>query len=127
MGGLGSGTGIRDDARRRLWPDDAYVLNVAGDGMRDEGISDGDLLVVDRSLKAETGDVVVAAVDGELTVGRLSNGDGGPILRANCMGHRGFMPRSGCDLVVWGVALGCYHPLRPPARHDRACRPRRGP
>ncbi len=39
--------------------------------MIEAGISDGDLLVVDSSRKAEHGDIVIAAVDGEFTVKRL--------------------------------------------------------
>lgn len=39
--------------------------------MRDAGIGEGDLLVVDSSRKAGHGDIVIAAVDGEFTVKRL--------------------------------------------------------
>ncbi len=39
--------------------------------MRDAGISDGDLLVVDRSLSAVHGDIVIAAIAGEFTVKEL--------------------------------------------------------
>ena len=39
--------------------------------MRDAGMQDGDVLVVDRSLPAKEGAIVIAALDGELTVKRL--------------------------------------------------------
>jgi len=45
-----------------------YFVRVTGDSMIGEGIRDGDLLVVDRSLTPVDGDVIVAAVDGEFTV-----------------------------------------------------------
>ena len=52
-------------------PSATYFVRVSGDSMRGAGISDGDLLVVDRALTAVHGDIVVAAVDGEFTVKEL--------------------------------------------------------
>ena len=52
-------------------PSATYFVRVSGDSMIGAGIGDGDLLVVDRSLKAEHGDIVVAAVAGEFTVKEL--------------------------------------------------------
>lgn len=48
-----------------------YCLRVSGDSMSGAGIFPGDILVVDRSLKAVDGDIIVAAVEGEFTVKRL--------------------------------------------------------
>ncbi len=47
-----------------------FFVRVAGDSMTEAGIHDGDILVVDRSVEPEDGSVVVAALDGELTVKR---------------------------------------------------------
>lgn len=52
-------------------PNATYFIRVSGDSMIDAGIGDGDLLVVDRALTAQHGDIVVAAVDGEFTVKEL--------------------------------------------------------
>ncbi|WET42520.1 translesion error-prone DNA polymerase V autoproteolytic subunit [Citrobacter enshiensis] len=52
-------------------PSATYFVKASGDSMIDAGISEGDLLVVDSSRKAEHGDIVIAAVDGEFTVKRL--------------------------------------------------------
>ena len=52
-------------------PAATYFVRVQGDSMEGKGIYDGDLLVVDRSLDPRDGDVVIAAVDGELTVKTL--------------------------------------------------------
>ncbi len=49
-----------------------FLLRVEGDSMTDAGIYAGDILVVDRSLEAVHGDIVVAAVDGEFTVKELA-------------------------------------------------------
>ncbi|HFZ8995955.1 TPA: translesion error-prone DNA polymerase V autoproteolytic subunit [Citrobacter freundii] len=52
-------------------PNATYFVRVSGDSMAGAGIGDGDLLIVDRSLTAQHGDIVVAAVAGEFTVKEL--------------------------------------------------------
>lgn len=52
-------------------PSATYFVRVSGDSMVEGGISDGDMLVVDSSLTAAHGDIVVAAVDGAFTVKKL--------------------------------------------------------
>lgn len=59
-------------------PSATYFIKVSGDSMIGAGIGDGDLLVVDRSLNAEHGDIVVASVAGEFTVKELQTR---PVLR----------------------------------------------
>lgn len=49
-------------------PSSTYFIRVSGDSMIDGGISDGDMLVVDSSIKAEHGDIIVAAISGDFTV-----------------------------------------------------------
>ncbi len=51
-----------------------FLMRVDGDSMKDAGILDGDLLVVDRAAKPVNGSVVVVAVNGEYTVKRLRRG-----------------------------------------------------
>jgi repressor LexA len=48
-----------------------YLLRVRGDSMRDDGILDGDLIAVHRTPEARSGQVVVARIDGEVTVKKL--------------------------------------------------------
>jgi len=52
-----------------LTPD--YLLKVQGDSMVDDGILDGDLVGVHRTSEARNGQVVVARVDGEITIKRF--------------------------------------------------------
>ncbi|KFD17052.1 MULTISPECIES: translesion error-prone DNA polymerase V autoproteolytic subunit [Tatumella] len=52
-------------------PGATYFVRVSGDSMIEGGIDDGDMLIVDSSLKAGHGDIVVAAVTGEFTVKQL--------------------------------------------------------
>ena len=49
-------------------PAATYFVRVEGDSMIGAGISNGDLLVVDRSLRPSDGDVIIASVDGDFTV-----------------------------------------------------------
>ncbi len=49
-------------------PPATFFVRAEGESMRDAGITAGDLLVVDRSLEAVHGDIVIAALDGEFTV-----------------------------------------------------------
>ena len=51
-------------------PQADYLLQVQGMSMRDAGIFEGDLLVVHKTVKARNGQVVVARLDGEVTVKR---------------------------------------------------------
>ena len=55
-------------------PAATYFVRVEGDSMTGEGIREGDLLVVDRSLTPADGDIIIAAVDGDFTVKRLRLG-----------------------------------------------------
>ena len=90
-------------------------MRVCGDSMEGAGISDGDELLVDRSLEPRPGDVVVAVLDGELTVKRLDiggRGHGGVRLRAENPSYPDIAVGDASELVIWGVATYCIHHLR---------------
>ncbi|MGL6028702.1 MAG: LexA family protein, partial [Legionella sp.] len=57
-------------------PAATFMVTAAGESMVGVGILNGDVLLVDRSLEAYDGSIVVAALDGELTVKRLSRRGG---------------------------------------------------
>jgi repressor LexA len=54
-----------------LGPGERYALRVRGDSMIEDGIRDGDLILVRRAVQAENGQTVVAVVDGEATLKRF--------------------------------------------------------
>ena len=95
-----------------------FIVRVCGDSMEGAGISDGDELLVDRSLEPRPGDVVVAVLDGELTVKRLDTvpggqrGQGGVRLRAENPRYPDIAVGDASELVIWGVATYCIHHLR---------------
>ena len=57
-------------------PAATFMVTATGESMIDVGIFNGDVLLVDRSLEVYDGSIVVAALDGELTVKRLSRKGG---------------------------------------------------
>lgn len=74
--GLPIGADIGSDAeilidRVLFSPTPDYLLRVKGDSMREDGIFDGDLVAVHRTNEARNGQVVVARIDGEITIKRL--------------------------------------------------------
>jgi DNA polymerase V len=93
---------IRDEAA-------TFFVRVAGDSMTDAGIHDGDILVVDRSVEPEGGDVVIAALDSELTVKRYEREAGRPYLVPESADHDPIPIEPGQELVVWGVVQHVIH------------------
>lgn len=63
-------TGERIDLAREMTPhpDTTFYAHVEGDSMRDAGILDGDVVVVDRSLTPKDGDYIIAYIDNEYTL-----------------------------------------------------------
>lgn len=86
-----------------------FFVRVAGDSMTEVGIHDGDILVVDRSVEPEGGDVVVAALDAELTVKRYEEHAGQPVLVPENEAHEPIPIEPGQELVVWGVVRHVIH------------------
>lgn len=56
--------------------DDCFALRVVGNSMIDIGIFEGDFVIVDKTKKIKTGDIVVALLDGETTVKRYQERGG---------------------------------------------------
>jgi DNA polymerase V len=86
-----------------------YFLRVKGDSMVGAGIHPGDLIVVDRSIDAQDGHVVVAEVNGELTVKRLRQVDGVPELHPENPAYPVIRFQEGQDLRIWGVVTSAVH------------------
>lgn len=64
-------------------PAATFFVRVTGNSMTGAGIHSGDLLIVDRSLEPTDGHVVVAVLDGELTVKRLQMSHGATSAKIN--------------------------------------------
>lgn len=90
-------------------PAATFLVTATGESMREVGIFDGDVLLVDKSLTATDGAIVIAALEGELTVKRLSLQKGRvQLLPANC--H--FKPidiTEEQEVIIWGVVTLVLH------------------
>ena len=90
-------------------PAATFVLQATGTSMQDAGIFSGDWLLVDRSVEPANGHIVIAAVNGELTVKRLmKHGGRMQLLPANPK----FKPieiTEESEVVIWGVVTLVLH------------------
>jgi DNA polymerase V len=92
-------------------PAATYFVRAQGDSMIEAGIFPGDVLVVDRSINASHGDIVIVSVNGELTVKQLETK---PKMRLVPMNSK-YAPidvPDDADLEVFGVATSVIHSLR---------------
>ena len=93
-------------------PSATFFLKVSGDSMKNAGIQSGDMLIVDKSLQPTDGKVVIAAVEGELTVKRLSLLKG----RVKLIPENNRYPvidiTDSQELVIWGVVTYVIHAVR---------------
>ena len=92
-------------------PAATFMVRVSGDSMTGAGIHDGDILVVDRSEEPVPGKIVVAVLDGELTVKRLVRKDGQILLAPDNPRYRPIVVAAEQDLHVWGVVSGVVRRL----------------
>lgn len=90
-------------------PSSTFVMKVAGWSMRDAGIADGDELVVDRGVAADDGRIVVADIDGELTVKRLKRTTTGWLLQAANPDFADIPVGDKSELNIWGVVTRVIH------------------
>ena len=86
-----------------------FFWKVKGESMRDEGINNGDMLVIDRSIEPKHGDIVVADINGEVAVKKLYKRGRVVELRS---ANPDFEPRcftDGEELTIWGVVTSVIH------------------
>ncbi|MGL6249780.1 MAG: LexA family protein [Billgrantia desiderata] len=89
-------------------PSSTFFMSVTGDSMERLGIHEDDLLLVDRSLEPRPGHILVALVEGEITVKRYELRGKVPCL---CSGNPRYAPIPLVDIEcqVWGVVRAVIH------------------
>jgi len=92
-------------------PAATYFVRAQGDSMIEAGIFPGDVLVVDRSITAAHGDIVIVSVNGELTVKQLETRPRMRLVPRNSQYQPIDVPDD-ADLEVFGVATTVIHSLR---------------
>jgi len=92
-------------------PSATFFVEIQGDSMIGAGIHSGDILIVDRSLEAQHGKIVVAIIRGEFTVKRLSMLKEKIILMPENPNYKPIEIKEGMDFEIWGVATTVIHRL----------------
>ena len=84
-------------------PASTFFCRVSGDSMEDMGISDGDLLIVDKSLEPADGKVAVCCIDGEFTLKSIRlDKDCCWLMPANPK-YQPIKVTEDNELIVWGI------------------------
>ena len=90
-------------------PFSTFFLRVKGESMINAGIKDKDLIIVDKSLIAKPGDIVIAMIDGEFTIKRLSIKNNELYLKAENHNYPDFSFKNHIDVQIWGVVIYSIH------------------
>lgn len=90
-------------------PDDTFFVTVSGESMLNAGIHPDDMLVVDRSIPAQNGRIIVASVNGEVTVKRLEKASGNVRLMPENDDYDPIVITEGCNLEIFGVVTNVVH------------------
>jgi DNA polymerase V len=93
-------------------PQATYLLRVRGESMRDAGIFDNDVVMVDRAIAPRSGQVVVAVVDGEFVCKTLYQRAGRIKLKAANVTFPDITPKEGQILEIWGVVIAAIKQFR---------------
>ena len=86
-----------------------YIVQVDGDSMTGANITSGDMLIVDRSIKPLKGHIVIACLDGELTVKKLQVINRKVCLVAENKKYAPIEINADSDLIIWGVVTFIIH------------------
>ena len=90
-------------------PSATFFVKATGDSMIGAGIHEGDILVVDRSLEPRNGKIIIAAVDGSLTVKRLVKKGKNAMLSPQNSKYKPIKLTENNDIIIWGVVTNVIH------------------
>lgn len=91
-------------------PSRSILVTVKGDSMIDAGIHAGDVVVVEKRLAANVGDIVVAIIDNEFTLKRLDREKSRIVLRPENKAYPVIRPKG--DAEIFGVVVGLFRKYR---------------
>lgn len=86
-------------------PQATFLMKARGESMKDAGIFDGDVLIVDKAIQARNGHVVIAVIEGEFVCKTLSMRAGRMKLKAANPGHPDIVPKDSQTVEIWGVVI----------------------
>jgi DNA polymerase V len=93
-------------------PAATFFIRVSGDSMTGAGIFSGDILVVDRAEEAGSNSIVIAEVNGELTVKRLVRQAGALYLYPENPAYRPMRVTEAMGFTIWGGVMHVIHSLK---------------
>ena len=88
-----------------------FFFKMKGDAMKDAGIFDNDILIVDRSLKLVSGKIIIAVLNGELLVRRFHKNFSSAFLIPENNRYKNINLAEFTNFSVWGVVTYVIHPV----------------
>ena len=92
-------------------PNSTFIVRARGDSMVGSGIYPGDLLIVDRSLSPRNGSIIIAVLDGELSVKGLKLNNDQVTLSSSNPNYSDVIVSEEMDFTIWGVCTNVVHSL----------------
>ena len=92
-------------------PNSTFIVRARGDSMIGSGIYPGDLLIVDRSLSPRNGSIIIAVLDGELSVKGLELNNDQVTLSSSNPNYSDVIVSEEMDFTIWGVCTNEVHNL----------------
>lgn len=93
-------------------PSSTYLMRVSGDSMKGAGIMDESIVIVDRSIKPESGKIYVCYLDGEFTVKRILFKNNKCVLYAANKNYQPIVPDEESNLILWGAVTYSINPMK---------------
>ena len=94
-------------------PNATFIVRARGDSMVGSGIYPGDLLIVDRSIKPQNESIIIAVLDGELSVKILRLKNKQVNLSSSNKNYADVPVSEEMDFTIWGVCTNVIHNLSP--------------
>ena len=88
-----------------------FFFRMKGDAMKESGIFDGDILIVDRSVKLVNGKIIIAMLNGELLVRRFHKNFSSAFLIPENSRYKSINLAEFNNFLVWGVVTYVIHPV----------------
>ena len=86
-----------------------FIVKAQGNCMLQAGIHSGDLLIVDRSIKPKNNSIVIASIDGDLTVKRIKVSGKNFFLNSDNKDYGNVKINNESDIFIWGIVTKVIH------------------
>jgi DNA polymerase V len=90
-------------------PKNIFAVSVSGDSMTDAGLFDGDIMLIDKTKLAKSGDIILASLQDEFTVKRLHVSKNTYMLLPENRNYKPIHVLRKEDLQIWGVVTYVIH------------------